>query len=473
MCIRDRSTGKGTTEMVLHGKKFFLLGLLLVIFGTIYSSGLIHHLKIRDDTRPVFRIETFGFFSGGILNLTATGIKVTQIRSDQSSADKPVAFLLRRTETDYISFIEESESRDCLITENDKQSDDIVLRLTPGSNKIHAEHIIAPDNEGYYSIIFVNCIKFSKVDFDLDLVMYNPGPNYLSAGLTPLPTLFTILFFVYIVILAVWVLYFMRGAAKKVFLIHHLMTLFVILKILSLLFKAIEYHYTKTVGHAGGWAIVYYFFAGLKGIMMFVIIALIGTGWAFLKPFLSEKDKKIFLFIIPLQIISNIAIIVLEETAPGSQGWFTWKEVFRLVDIACCGAILLPIIWSIKHLRDAAQIDGKAKRNMEKLNLFKQFYLLVVCYIYFTRIVIFLMDATLPFKYLWLGDLWTELATISFWCAIGWKFQPVVDNPYLALNDSGDEEDDEETVSGKEGKAQIEMEDMSRAGSKKENAADD
>jgi hypothetical protein len=29
------------------------------------------------------------------------------------------------------------------------------------------------------------------------------------------------------------------------------------------------------------------------------------------------------------------------------------------VDIICCGAILVPIIWSIKHLRDAAAIDGK------------------------------------------------------------------------------------------------------------------
>lgn len=62
----------------------------------------------------------------------------------------------------------------------------------------------------------------------------------------------------------------------------------------------------------------------LKGTMMFVVIALIGTGWAFIKPFLGEKDKNIFLVVIPLQILANIAIIVLEETAPGSQGWFTW-----------------------------------------------------------------------------------------------------------------------------------------------------
>lgn len=62
----------------------------------------------------------------------------------------------------------------------------------------------------------------------------------------------------------------------------------------------------------------------LKGIMLFVLIALIGTGWSFIKPFLSDKDKKIFLVVIPLQILDNIALIIIEETAPGSEEWLTW-----------------------------------------------------------------------------------------------------------------------------------------------------
>jgi hypothetical protein len=86
----------------------------------------------------------------------------------------------------------------------------------------------------------------------------------------------------------------------------------------------LDYHFIKTTGSGEGWAIAYYIFAGLKGIMLFTLIALIGTGWTFIKPFLSDKDKKIFLVVIPLQILDNIAMIVIEESAPGSQGWFTW-----------------------------------------------------------------------------------------------------------------------------------------------------
>jgi G protein-coupled receptor 107 len=169
--------------------------------------------------------------------------------------------------------------------------------------------------------------------------------------------------------------------------------------------------------------------------MMFVVILLIGSGWSFVKPFLSEQDKRIFMFIIPLQLIDNLAMIIIEETAPGSQGFFTWKDIFRLVDIICCGAILIPIIWSIRHLREAAQIDGKAARNIYKLKLFRQFYLLLVSYIYFTRVIVYLLDATLPFRHVWLGQFFTELATLAFYLTVGYKFRPVSDNPYFKISD--------------------------------------
>jgi len=275
--------------------------------------------------------------------------------------------------------------------------------------------------------------------------MYNVGPNYLSAGDSPLPTLYILFSAAWIVILVVWLTWYFKilnsnSPYKRVFKIHTFITVFIILKSLSLFFRAVDYHYLKIEGTPGAWAIAYFIFAGLKGIMMFVIIALIGTGWAFVKPFLSEKDKKIFLVVIPAQVLSNIALIILEETAPGSQGWLDWKEIIKFVDIVCCVAILAPIIWSIKHLRDAAQIDGKAKRVMDKLKLFRQFYLLVVVYIYFTRLVVLILETVLSFDKVWMGDFCEELASVVFWSVTCWKFKPVDDNPYLKVAD--DEEND-------------------------------
>lgn len=70
---------------------------------------------------------------------------------------------------------------------------------------------------------------------------------------------------------------------------------------------------------------------------------------------------------------------------------------------------------------------------MRKLTLFRQFYLMVVSYIYFTRIIVYLVDATLPFRQEWLGAFFSELATLAFFCVTGYKFRPAADNPYFSL----------------------------------------
>lgn len=46
---------------------------------------------------------------------------------------------------------------------------------------------------------------------------------------------------------------------------------------------------------------------------------------------------------------------------------------------------------SIRHLQEASQTDGKAAINLRKLKLFRHFYMIVVCYIYFTRIIVHML----------------------------------------------------------------------------------
>jgi NADH:ubiquinone oxidoreductase subunit 3 (subunit A) len=246
---------------------------------------------------------------------------------------------------------------------------------------------------------------------------------------------------VYTGIVAYWI-WLLLQKDNRVLRIHWLMAGLAVLKIASLIFHAIDYHQLARNGHPGAWAVVYYIFAFLKGVMLFIVILLIGTGWSLIKPYLSEEDKKIFMIVLPLQVLDNIALIVVEEMAPGSQGWFTWKDIFRLVDIICCGAILIPIIWSIRHLREAAVSDGKAARSIEKLQQFRRFYLLVIAYIYFTRIIVILLDAVVPFRQTWLGEFSSELATLAFYCITGYMFRPATNNPYLRL----EEEEESRTV---------------------------
>lgn len=416
------------------------LGALCVLLLSFLVSvqGLIHYLSIEDDSRKKFFIENFGFEAGGVIHLTLSDFSIDP-KPNKDHSSVVAGFLIKKTETDSTRFLEENEEFKCLLNEDYLTTDDHILRITNWTRQDFEPITIPIGGEGFYNTYFISCEDGDTVNFELRLEQYNRGGNYLSAGDSPLPTAYGCLFILYVTALVTWVVGFLRGEGNKVFFIHYLMTVLVIIKTFAVLFKSIELHYLKLNGHPGGWAVIYYIFAFLKGIMMFVVIALIGTGWTFIKPFLSDKDKKIFLIVISLQIIDNVAMVIIEETAPGTQGWFTWKDIFRLVDIVCCGAILFPIIWSIKHLKEASQIDGKAARNLHKLALFRHFYVMVVSYIYFTRIIVYLLDATLPFRWVWLGDLFTELATFAFYCTTGYKFRPVPDNPFFNTEDEDEE----------------------------------
>jgi hypothetical protein len=196
----------------------------------------------------------------------------------------------------------------------------------------------------------------------MDASFINPGPNYLSAGETVLPNLYLGISLAFLFALIVWIKH-LREHAEKVHKIHHMMTVLLVLKLASVFFESVRFHYIKSQGFAPGWSAIYYVFTFLKSMMMFVVILLIGTGWSLLKPYLTDREKKIVAVVLVLQVLDNIALVVMEETAPGSQGWLTWHDILHLVDIICCCAILFPIVWSIRHLRQAAAADGKGSVN--------------------------------------------------------------------------------------------------------------
>lgn len=51
-----------------------------------------------------------------------------------------------------------------------------------------------------------------------------------------------------------------------------------------------------------------------------------------------------------LQVLANVAYIIIESTEEGSSEYYVWKEILFLVDLICCGAILFPVVWSVRYL---------------------------------------------------------------------------------------------------------------------------
>jgi len=48
-----------------------------------------------------------------------------------------------------------------------------------------------------------------------------------------------------------------------------------------------------------------------------------------------------------LQVLANVADIIIEESEEGAVEHRTWRNVFILVDFLCCGAILFPVVWYV------------------------------------------------------------------------------------------------------------------------------
>ena len=231
-------------------------------------------------------------------------------------------------------------------------------------------------DEGLYFVIFQLCPRDTELkdveirtSFELDLHFKNydsfGNPSYLTAGEMKLPGIYLYFSISYALCLFLWAnnirnirlgrdpIWVPRGGGASrptVLAIHHLMTLLLGLKTATVFFEALRYSSIRIHGHAEFLSAVYYIMSFVKGIFMFTVILLIGSGWSLIKPVLGDKEKKIIWVVLVLQVIDNIAVAVLAQEAEGEKLYDDWSALLHLVDILCCCAILIPIVWQVSAL---------------------------------------------------------------------------------------------------------------------------
>lgn len=402
------------------------------------------------------------------MNLTIKNFDMNEYNHFNASANPSMVGLMMRkarTETtaqqDIETFIENNA---CMLDSKHYHRDDVLLDLTDmglrgqvnrekeGDRQIPAlnlHHHVKPIAAGFYSLVFIRCHgienHYATVEFQLDIDFHNLGPNYLSAGDMALPAIYMVFSVLFGIATFIWC-YILHNSTKKgtatVYSIHYVMATLGVVKALSLLFESIRYHYIALVGASELWSIVYYIFTAIKGVMLFMVILLIGSGWSLMKGYLNDREKSIIFIVLLLQVINNAAMVILDETSPGSKAYLLWRDALHIVDILCCCAILFPVLWSIRHLRQAAEVDGKAAEAKVKLELFRKFYIIVISYVYFTRIAVDLIESSIPFYMLWLGPFCSELASLLFFVSTGLQFQPTAfgANSYTAVDTQDGEE---------------------------------
>ncbi|KAL4278242.1 hypothetical protein GQ457_03G019410 [Hibiscus cannabinus] len=413
----------------------FLLASILINF----VCAEIRFTEVGHDDRPIIPFDEFGFTHTGHLELNVSNIQLSNPNPDLDMS-KVGFFLCTRDAWMQVLLQLEDGFIDCALNSDFVK---LVFEFKSLKGKSSFNTIYKENNADQYTLVFANCLNHVKVSMDVRSAMYNldgkeKRRDYLSAGRTILPRVYFLFALVYFTLAGIWV-YVLYIKRDTVFGIHFFMLAVVILKAINLLCEAEDMSYTKRTGSAHGWDVLFYIFNFLKGVMLFTLIVLIGTGWSFLKPYLQDKEKKVLMIVIPLQVIANVAQIVIDETGPFGHDWMVWKQVFLLVDVVCCCAVLFPIVWSIKNLREAAKTDGKAAVNLMKLTLFRQYYIVVICYIYFTRVVVYALVTITSYKYLWTSVVAGEFATLAFYVFTGYKFKPEPHNPYFVVDDEEEE----------------------------------
>lgn len=87
------------------------------------------------------------------------------------------------------------------------------------------------------------------------------------------------------------------------------------------------------------------------------------------------------------------------------------------MDLLCFALVLVPIVHTRRHL-ELAQPDGKVQQLQQKYKLWGTFYFLIFGYMYFTRIVVQILVAILPYHVVWLSDFFNEFSTLLFYIFI-------------------------------------------------------
>eukprot|EP01065_Artemidia_motanka_P022832 TRINITY_DN2702_c0_g2_i1.p1 TRINITY_DN2702_c0_g2~~TRINITY_DN2702_c0_g2_i1.p1 ORF type:complete len:495 (+),score=173.65 TRINITY_DN2702_c0_g2_i1:185-1669(+) len=418
-------------------------------------------LTVADDGRRVMDLGVFGFSASGVLELQVERLSMreqdccTPDRADEHigfTLDYVLSALYARKMRNYGKG-EEAQQKICFIQDPKSawQAEPVPgwrttfplekhLVSEGGVRRVVFSHRIT--SPGLYALFFYNCKGYSEkgsklqnrpVTYKVRVSQFNEvagKKDYLSIGNSRLPIMYAGFTFIFLFLTAGWAKA-MQAEAEHVHKIHYVMLMLVVLKTLSIFFESMKFHTQQTTGVITAWDVMYYIFLTLKGIFLFLVILLLGTGWSFLKPVLSTNDKHIALAILPLQIAVNIAIAIIEETSEGGKMWTYWRGGLRILDMACCVVVLLPIVSSIRKLRGAG--EGKVARNLARLRRFRTFYLLVVGFIYFTRILVVGMEPMMPFQFTWIPPFVQEAAAVGFYLFTGVGFRPQADNPYLYL----------------------------------------
>ena len=270
--------------------------------------------------------------------------------------------------------------------------------------------------------------KMPPISAKFEITMWNIDSDgytyYLPGNQQSLPfwfSFFTILFFCGGV---TWYRLIKRRP-EFVVRIHYGLLVLVIVKTLSLAFEAMRYSHFKSTGEESVWTGLYFIALGVKGVLLFSSLLLVGAGWSIVKSSISDTEKTLLKLLIPAQILLNICQVILDETSRGNRSWNYAQDMLLFLDMVCCLAVLVPLFTSMKNLQDIVEKDEKTARVTAQLKMLRSLYFAIVIYLYSSRVLMRLLTSIVPYYVMgWMGPILMETIAGGFYFYCGYMLQP-------------------------------------------------
>lgn len=283
-----------------HHLKLHLLHVLIIISHVPSSVSEIKDTRVMDDSRSMILFERFGFSRYGNVVVSVKDFSSKSTRKNAELEPSSMGFFLIR-DVSFPSIFNESERGDnfCILWSR------FVKIIFKFDNQAAYNGSMVVDEPDEYSLIFGNCLSGTQISMEVHTEMYNiqdGNKNFLPAGQTPLPRLYFIFFLTYSIFFCIWIFICLKQRLD-VHKIHLIMGALLLFKALKMICASEDKMYVRKTGTPHGWDVAFYVFGFLKGIMLFTVMVLIGTGWSFLKPYLQEREKKVLMVVIPLQVM--------------------------------------------------------------------------------------------------------------------------------------------------------------------------
>ncbi|KAL4295893.1 hypothetical protein GQ457_12G009200 [Hibiscus cannabinus] len=241
------------------------LSLSLSLFSS--TTAEIKTLTITSDSRPMILFEKFGFTHRGFVSVSVSSVSVISSANDPNPDASRLGFFLLSEEALLQVLLEIQQNPHFCVLDSR-----YILNLftfadlsPPPLSRFNHTYPVSSPNE--YSLFFSNCAPETRVSMNVKTEIYNlesdDTKDYLSAGLTQLPSLYTFFSILYLVFLGCWI-YVCYTNKRSVHRIHLLMSGLLLFKALNLICAAEDKHYVKVTGTPHGWDVLFYIFQFIR-----------------------------------------------------------------------------------------------------------------------------------------------------------------------------------------------------------------